>query len=147
MVVHVFALSLFSIKFISTRIADDPEDMYPYDYVYLANSQDGQYFERLERECQAKIYSFPMVRATTLDNTEMPNQFTDIVVQQGQNIGISESTYRELKELAGEPWRILHWTMREDRSMWCTSRIRRRRPSRWTGTCGRMNLMCISDRH
>lgn len=65
MVVHVFALSLFSIKFISTRIADDPEDMYPYDYVYLANSQDGQYFDRLERECQAKIYSFPMVRATT----------------------------------------------------------------------------------
>ncbi len=79
MVVHVFALSLFSIKFISTRIADDPEDMYPYDYVYLANSQDGQYFDRLERECQAKIYSFPMVRATTLDNTEMPNQFADIV--------------------------------------------------------------------
>ena len=107
MVVHVFALSLFSIKFISTRIADDPEDMYPYDYVYLANSQDGQYFDRLERECQAKIYSFPMVRATTLDNTEMPNQFTDIVVQQGQNIGISESTYRELKELAGEPWEDL----------------------------------------
>ena len=103
----MFALSLFSIKFISTRIADDPEDMYPYDYVYLANSQDGQYFDRLERECQAKIYSFPMVRATTLDNTEMPNQFTDIVVQQGQNIGISESTYRELKELAGEPWEDL----------------------------------------
>ena len=48
-----------------------------------------------------------MVRATTLDNTEMPNQFVDIVVQQGQNIGISESTYRELKELAGEPWEDL----------------------------------------
>ena len=103
----MFALSLFSIKFISTRIADDPADMYPYDYVYLANSQDDQYFERLETECQAKIYSFPMVRATTLDNTEMPNQFVETVIQQGQNIGISESTYRELKELAGEPWEDL----------------------------------------
>lgn len=108
MVVHVFALSLFSIKFISTRIADNTADMYPYDYVYLANSQDGQYFERLEAECEAKIYSFPMVRATTLDNTEMPNQFVEIVIQQGQNIGISETTYRALKELAGEPWEDLN---------------------------------------
>ena len=101
-VVHVLCLSVFSVKFLSARIADDPEDLYPYDYVYLANGEDDRYFKQLEEECGAEVYQFPMVRATTLDNTEMPNQFTEIVVQQGQNIGISETTYRALKELAGE---------------------------------------------
>ena len=106
-VVHVLCLSVFSVKFLSARIADDPEDLYPYDYVYLANGEDDRYFKQLEEECGAEVYQFPMVRATTLDNTEMPNQFTEIVVQQGQNIGISETTYRALKELAGETWEDL----------------------------------------
>lgn len=86
----------------SNQIATPTESLYPYDYVYLGCSQDEQYFEQLEKECQASVVKCPMVRATTLDATERLEDFREIAVQQGQNIGISESTYRKLKELAGE---------------------------------------------
>lgn len=99
MFLNVFVMMVFSVKFISSQIADEPEALYPYDYVFLANSQDEAYFEALQQECEAEVLSFPMVRATTLDATEQPEEdYRVIVVQQGQNIGISESTYRELKK-------------------------------------------------
>ena len=108
MFLNVFVMMVFSVKFISSQIADEPEALYPYDYVYLANSQDEAYFEALQQECEAEVLSFPMVRATTLDATEQPEEdYRVIVVQQGQNIGISESTYRELKKLTGEKPRDL----------------------------------------
>lgn len=108
MFLNVFVMMVFSVKFISSQIADEPEALYPYDYVFLANSQDEAYFEALQQECEAEILSFPMVRVTTLDATEQPEEdYRVIVVQQGQNIGISESTYRELKKLAGEKPRDL----------------------------------------
>lgn len=108
MFLNVFVMMVFSVKFISSQIADEPEALYPYDYVFLANSQDEAYFEALQQECEAEVLSFPMVRATTLDATEQPEEdYRVIVVQQGQNIGISESTYRELKKLAGEKPRDL----------------------------------------
>lgn len=100
--VNLFILAIFSIKFVSNQIATPAETLYPYDYVFLACSQDDRYFEQLEKECQALVFRFPMVRATTLDATEEPDEFGKTVLQQGQNIGVSESTYRELKELAGE---------------------------------------------
>lgn len=43
-----------------------------------------------------------MVRATTVDNTETPDDIRQPIIPQGQNIGISESTYRQLKEALGE---------------------------------------------
>lgn len=102
MFLNVFILFVFSVKFVSNQIATPVEALYPYDYVYLACSQDDGYFKRLETECQASVERFPMVRATTLDATERPEQFKEIVLQQGQNIGISESTFRKLKESVGE---------------------------------------------
>ena len=43
-----------------------------------------------------------MVRATTIDNTERLEGPFDLGWQQGQNIGISESSYRKLKKAVGE---------------------------------------------
>lgn len=108
MFLNVFVLSVFGMKFVSAQSAANPKELFPYDYVYLACSQDEAYFQQLEAECEANIVSVPMVRATTLDNTERPEQFREIVEQQGQNIGISESTYRQLKKLKGEPAEALH---------------------------------------
>ena len=70
MFLNVFVMMVFSVKFISSQIADEPEALYPYDYVFLANSQDEAYFEALQQECEAEVLSFPMVRVTTLDATE-----------------------------------------------------------------------------
>ncbi len=104
-VIHVCVLFFFTMKLVSNHIATDVEELYPYDYVYLANSGDDEFFQKLEKTCGAEIEKFPMIRATTIDNTERLERPGEIPAQQGQNIGISESTYRELKELAGESYK------------------------------------------
>lgn len=101
-IIHTCSLFFFTMKMVSNQIAENPENTIPYDYVCMAYESDGETFERLEKECNAEITTFPMVRVATPDNTEEPNKFEDIVYPQGQNIGISESTYRELKHIRGE---------------------------------------------
>lgn len=61
-----------------------------------------QDYRKLKQECKAEVTSIPMVRATTIDNTERLEGPFDLVWQQGQNIGISESSYRKLKKAVGE---------------------------------------------
>lgn len=104
-VIHVCVLFFFTMKFVSNQIATNVENLYPYDYVYLANSGDDEIFQKLEETCGAEIKTFPMIRATTIDNTERLERPGEIPAQQGQNIGISESSYRELKKLAGESYK------------------------------------------
>lgn len=99
---NIGVLFCFCVKIVSHHIATEPEELFHYDYMFLANSSDNSYVQELKTECQGKITEFPMVRATTLDNTERLEQPAEIVWQQGQNIGISESTYKALKRLAGE---------------------------------------------
>lgn len=101
-VIHVCVMSFFSVKVVSNRIADKTDTLYPYDYVWLANSNDTGIIEKLKQECKAEVTSIPMVRATTIDNTERLEGSFDLVWQQGQNIGISESSYRKLKKAVGE---------------------------------------------
>ena len=101
-VIHVCVMSFFSVKIVSNRIADKTDTLYPYDYVWLANSNDTGIIEKLKQECKAEVTSIPMVRATTIDNTERLEGPFDLVRQQGQNIGISESSYRKLKKAVGE---------------------------------------------
>lgn len=103
-VIQVCTLFFFTMKFVSNQIATPAEELYPYDYVYLANSGDTEFFRRLEQECSVKISELPMVRATTVDNTERLERPGMIPAQQGQNIGISETTYRKLKKMAGESY-------------------------------------------
>ena len=95
-------MSFFLVKVVSNRIADKTDTLYPYDYVWLANSNDTGIIEKLKQECKAEVTSIPMVRATTIDNTERLEGPFDLVWQQGQNIGISESSYRKLKKAVGE---------------------------------------------
>ena len=104
-VIHVCVLFFFTMKLLSNQMATAVEMLYPYDYVYLANSEDEETFYKLQEACDAEVKKFPMVRATTIDNTERLERPGTIPAQQGQNIGISESTYRELKRLAGEPYK------------------------------------------
>lgn len=101
-VIHISVMFYFSMKLISNQIAEAPEDRCPYDYVLFANSQDGRFLQDFEDDCGAEVLTFSMIRATTMDTTEEPDKPAEISFHQGQNIGISESTYRKLKKLAGE---------------------------------------------
>lgn len=107
MIVHVSVLFFFSVKVFSNLISTDVDTLYPYDYVLLANSQDTLYIKQLEEECHADIYTLPMMRVTTIDNTEELEQPFQMIWLQGQNIGISESTYQTLKRLRGEDPEVL----------------------------------------
>lgn len=104
LILDVCIMFFFSMRVASNQTAEAVENIYPYDYVCLANDADetdSELFERFRTECDAEIISFPMMRVTTLDATSEPDDFLAIVQFQGQNIGVSESTYRELMKLAG----------------------------------------------
>lgn len=105
LVFDVCVLFFFSVRAASNQAAEDVEKLYPYDYVCMGNDADEadqELFERLRAECDAEIVTFPMMRVTTLDATPEPNKLLEIVEFQGQNIGVSENTYRELMKLAGK---------------------------------------------
>lgn len=101
-IIHIYFLFFFVMKVTSGIIAAEPEDLYPYDYVLLANSKDAELADEFGSQCKGEVTAYPMVRATTIDNTERLDPPRKIIEQQGQNIGISESTYRELKKLTGQ---------------------------------------------
>lgn len=101
-VVQFAALYIFNMQTVSNKIAESPETLFPYDFVCLANEADQPLFEEIQKKYDTKVQSFPMVRTATVDNTEAPNDYRECVIPQGQHIGISESTYRELKRLVGE---------------------------------------------
>lgn len=55
MFLNVFVLMVFSVKFISSQIADEPEALYPYDYVFLANSR----MRLILRRCSRNVRQSP----------------------------------------------------------------------------------------
>lgn len=99
-VLQICILSTFSLQIFSTKLVNDPASLYPYDLVCLANaddSKDQELLKKLETECNATISQYPMFRVSGTDATkklEGPGQ----TAVMGQQIGISESSYHELKK-------------------------------------------------
>ena len=81
----------------SVDIAEEPESLFPYEYVCIADEEDTEFFDRLEREYEVETIRFPMVRVSNADRTEKPEPRQRRA--QGQQIGISETTYHQLKKL------------------------------------------------
>lgn len=95
---HVCAVGYFGIQAISVTVAQEPDILFPYDFVCIAGEQDNSFFERLKTKYDVELLEFPMVRVSNADKTESiesPEQ----LIPQGQQIGISETTYHELKKL------------------------------------------------
>ncbi len=100
-VIHICTFVLFSKDAIAIMIAPEPERELPYDYVCMANSEDDALMDEI-KEYGAEVLEYPMVRATTVDRTLRTEDFRQCILPQGQNIGISESTYYELKKLVSK---------------------------------------------
>ncbi|EOS69636.1 hypothetical protein C818_02417 [Lachnospiraceae bacterium MD308] len=98
------ALFYFPFQFISVLIAEDEDTLYPYDIVCMANEEDRDIFGKLNEEYGAEVESYPMVRVANLDSTEKVEGVMEPAPPQGQQIGISESTYRALKKRADSTW-------------------------------------------
>ena len=96
-VIQFCALFYFSSQMISVMIAEDGDMLYPYDIVCMANDEDEDIFQRMEKKEKITRREYPMIRVSNYDSTEKPEGALDVKPPQGQHIGISESTYHELK--------------------------------------------------
>lgn len=87
----------FGFQGISILTAEKPESLYPYDFMCIADNEDDSFFEMLKNDYDVSIVEYPMVRVANIDKTERVERWSDIRIQ-GQQIGISESTYHQLKK-------------------------------------------------
>lgn len=98
-VFQICILFYFAVPVITVMLEEKQVNLYPYDYVCMANEEDEVFFDRLEMAYGLEMYRYPMVRVSNYDSTEqMEGQGQDTV--QGQQIGISETTYHALKSYA-----------------------------------------------
>lgn len=99
-IIQFCILFYFSFQYNSVRIAEEVEEMFPYDFVCMADESDNNFFQELSQEYDIEIFQYPMVRVSAYDSTEKQESVgrhgTEKAAQ-GQHIGISESTYHELK--------------------------------------------------
>lgn len=98
---HVSVLFVFSREVVSSQIAKEAPTMFPYDYVCMATDGDKELFQEIEKETHAEVLTYPMVRVTSVDNSPRMDDIRICMQPQGQNIGISEMTYRALCENLG----------------------------------------------
>ena len=96
----------FTAEYAGIAAAPSAEKLFPYDYVCMAPKEEEQTFTELKEEHSLKISKYPMVRLTVAmaDNGSLLDMLNGEYMKQilGQQVGISESTYRLLKESAGE---------------------------------------------
>lgn len=95
-IMQICVLFYFSFQVISPMVVEDNDTLFPYELVCIADDEDKDIFDALERE-GITTNSYPMVRVTNFDTTEKWEARGE-VAPQGQHIGISESTYHELKK-------------------------------------------------
>lgn len=101
-VIHVAVLFLFSKEFLSSMYTEQQEELFPYDYMCMSTEADDEFFQGLEEKYSIESDTYPMVRVTNLDNTERRENQRVETAPQGQHIGISVSTYKQLCEKTGQ---------------------------------------------
>ena len=103
-VIHITVLFYFLIRIGSASMPQSAEELFPYDYMCLADEAEEPLFEQLEKECDANVDFYPMIRVTAYENTEslLFVGEGDHSFFEGINIGVSESVYRQLKEALGQ---------------------------------------------
>ena len=89
----------FGFQVISVATAEPVSSLYPYDFMCIADDKDEKLLRNLEKTYQSdiSITEYPMVRVATADKTERVENGSERRIQ-GQEIGISETTYHRLKK-------------------------------------------------
>lgn len=94
---HICGMFYFAFQSVSVMIAEQPESLFPYDFMCISYDSDQKLFDNLEKQYGAQIATYPMVRVSNPDKTEKNESYYEQRIQ-GQQIGISESTYHSLKK-------------------------------------------------
>ena len=93
----------------------------------IADDNDEKLLKNLKETYKSDIHieEYPMVRVATADKTERDERGAEQRIQ-GQEIGISETTYHRLKKASNKGYKAKKdwiWTQKEKRFIWYTSRI------------------------
>lgn len=101
-VIPILILFVFGKNMISARIAEEPETLFPYDFVCMGTEEDDTFWNQLKEKYDIKFQEYPMVRVTNVDNSEKMDNSMTVIMPQGQHIGISETTYKQLNKALGK---------------------------------------------
>lgn len=96
-VLYVCGMFYFAFQAVSVISAEEPESLYPYDFVCITDEGDDAFLSGLEDKYGVKSARYPMVRVSNVDKTER-SEGRQAKPPQGQQIGISESTFHQLKK-------------------------------------------------
>ncbi len=96
-VLNICAVFYFTFQIVSVSITEEPETLFPYDFVCIADEGDDEFFAEMEEKYDVNIISYPMVRVANADKTERLEGI-GVLRPQGQQIGISETTFHQLKK-------------------------------------------------
>ena len=102
--VHFAVLAFLGIPIISSLTVPKTEGLFPYNIVINAYDEDMGALKQITGEHHAKIQCVPMFRMTSkyAGDSAPKNIHGSVLMPQGQNVGISESTYEMLKKQRGE---------------------------------------------
>lgn len=98
-VLQVCILGVFSVQLFSVSLVKDRDKLFPYDLVLIANAEfeeDEALLEKLRGMEGLQVADYPIFRVSGTDATERVEGSSAVPVR-SQNLGISESTYHDLK--------------------------------------------------
>ncbi|MGO5058752.1 FtsX-like permease family protein [Clostridium sporogenes] len=95
-ILHFLLIAYFSVRVLSILPFDRMGTLFPYDYVCLGENSDEEVFKEFQKKFSNNSLILPMVRITVASSSEKNSGSRADISFQGQNIGISESSYNKL---------------------------------------------------
>ena len=103
LVVHICVLSFEGVPLIGAVITPQASDQLPYDIVSMVYDQDMDRVKAVMDTYDVDVQIYPMVRVSSISgNSSLQQDERSVNTEQGAYIGITEDTYRSLKEALGE---------------------------------------------
>lgn len=103
LVIHMIVMFVYTKDIAAAMTAEKPEYLLPYDYVCIGDSKDAKTFKKLEKDGLIEQKTYPVVKVSNISKEE---KFSGLLIN-GQQIGISETTYKKMCEQAGaEPKKL-----------------------------------------
>ncbi len=97
MVLLLYSVFCSNLQVSTVRTAEREDTLYPYDVVCFAYEEDREVYDQVAERYDLDMMSVPMVRVANMDTTDALESSAQTPIQ-GQQIGISESSYHFLKQ-------------------------------------------------
>lgn len=97
MVLLLYSVFCSNLQISTVRTAEREDTLYPYDVVCFAYEEDREVYDQAAEKYDLDMMSVPMVRVANMDTTDALESSAQTPIQ-GQQIGISESSYHFLKQ-------------------------------------------------